>query len=578
MTLQEELQKYGISLRQDRGRVFYDEGGGFGQSAGGGEIMNPQNLGIDLSTIQENKFGSNTSKSNYGDINKLLINYRDFERNQLASQKAVDDAKAFNLANPPQNIQGPNVPGLGGQPMSPEQQAATSPQARQQAIQNAQNQAQTQGQSQGGTNAVMGGGTQGGAIDPTTGQPIDATLGANPTPSIPVSGKSGSLMMTTPSQPTNAYNGVYKDNAGNVFEMGSNDPVSQADFQRRGLNIDHINRLSDSISDSNPPSGPVPVNPLSPEESQSQFEDDVSRVIKESGLNDFKTERKGVLDRFQELQDKKNDEIIEINSNPWLAESLRQKEVQKIESKYEIRENTLSNLLKYYDSSIDSAMEQVKFLTTGIQEDRNKALDRALKREESEQELIKEFSKQAEKKYGAGIIGEYQYAVEQGYKGSFTEYQNEDVNRKSKVAAAGAPKPLSGESSKILSIAQTMVPEINRLKEIFRGDFKKAVAGYTFGTNRELVRLVDNVADKLGRLRSGGAINADEEARFKRQIASYADIAFGNSDQIITALDGILSEANYVSQGIDPTGVRNVNPQPTTQPVVDLGGLNFKFK
>lgn len=434
-----------------------------------------------------------------------------------------------------------------------------------------------------GTQATQQG-QQAGTINPTTGQPISQSgvVSGQPgatggVPSIPVSGKFGSIIPTTPAQPTNANNGVYKDANNNVFEMGSNRPVALSEFKQRGLNIDHINQLNESIAQNNPPSGPVPVDPAAPKESQATFEDDVARVIKESGLNDFKTERKSVLDKLQELQDKKNAEILEAKDNPWVVQGLLDKEVKKIEARYELKENTYANLLKYYDATIDSSMELMKFKVSGIQEDRNKALDRALKREEAEQALLKEFRKESEKKYGAGIIGEYQYAVEQGYKGTFDQYQNEDVNRKSKVAAAGVPKPLSGEASKTFAIAQTLVPEINKLKEAFRGNFKGSIAGYVSGTDRVLVKLIDNVADKVGRLRSGGAINKDEEERFKRQIASYADLFFANENDVMDALDGILAEANLVSQGIDPAGVRSTTTnQP--KPIINLSEFNFKFK
>jgi len=43
-----------------------------------------------------------------------------------------------------------------------------------------------------------------------------------------------------------------------------------------------------------------------------------------------------------------------------------------------------------------------------------------------------------EKKYAPGSIGEYQFAVEQGYKGTFSQYQTEDANRKATIAKAGA--------------------------------------------------------------------------------------------------------------------------------------------
>jgi hypothetical protein len=110
-----------------------------------------------------------------------------------------------------------------------------------------------------------------------------------------------------------------------------------------------------------------------------------------------------------------------------------------------------------------------------------------------------------------------------------------------------APKPLSAEAAKVLSVATTIQPEINRLKLALTKDFKGSVAGIALGTNRGLKKLADNVADKLGRLRSGGAINKEEERRFLGQIANWADVAFGSPEEAISALDGILAEAQQVA-------------------------------
>lgn len=40
--------------------------------------------------------------------------------------------------------------------------------------------------------------------------------------------------------------------------------------------------------------------------------------------------------------------------------------------------------------------------------------------------------------YGTGSIGEYNFAKSQGYSGTFSQYQNEDANRKAVIAKAGA--------------------------------------------------------------------------------------------------------------------------------------------
>lgn len=49
------------------------------------------------------------------------------------------------------------------------------------------------------------------------------------------------------------------------------------------------------------------------------------------------------------------------------------------------------------------------------------------------QKTQKELKATPEKKYGPGVIGEYQYAVENGFRGSFNDYQNDDANRKAQT-------------------------------------------------------------------------------------------------------------------------------------------------
>lgn len=127
-----------------------------------------------------------------------------------------------------------------------------------------------------------------------------------------------------------------------------------------------------------------------------------------------------------------------------------------------------------------------------------------------------------------------------------------EQERRAAARVEEANKPLSGEAAKVLSVAQTVVPEVEQLKEAFSKDYQRSVRGIVSGTDRRLVKLVDQVADKVGRLRSGGAINKDEEARFKRQIASLPDLAFGDPQNAIQALDGIITEAQQVAGSIRP--------------------------
>lgn len=192
--------------------------------------------------------------------------------------------------------------------------------------------------------------------------------------------------------------------------------------------------------------------------------------------------------------------------------------------------------------------------------------------------------------YASGVVGEYQFYEQQERAAgrqplSFDEYQTRDANRKLRAASAsggtgnldklltveealklGVPygttkgeaigrfaSGSSGEAAKLQGIVQTLPSEIAQLRTIMstadRGKLAKILAGLDPATNR----LIDQVADKVGRLRSGGAINKDEEARFRGQIIRKADILTGDTTSAVSALDGIEEEARQVAQGIRVT-------------------------
>lgn len=129
-----------------------------------------------------------------------------------------------------------------------------------------------------------------------------------------------------------------------------------------------------------------------------------------------------------------------------------------------------------------------------------------------------------------------------------------EANSIRREAAGASKEKLSGEAAKVLGVATTMLPELDKLEALFRDSYKTTVAGKVTGTNREVVRLIDNIADKVGRLRSGGAINKDEEQRFLRQLgATTADLAFGSAEEAIEALRGVRAEAQLVSSKVSPS-------------------------
>jgi len=69
-------------------------------------------------------------------------------------------------------------------------------------------------------------------------------------------------MPFTPSQNTNQNNQVYKDAQNNVFEVGTNNPITLDVFKQRGLNIDHINTLADIQANTQQPAQQPPIGTL----------------------------------------------------------------------------------------------------------------------------------------------------------------------------------------------------------------------------------------------------------------------------------------------------------------------------
>jgi hypothetical protein len=57
--------------------------------------------------------------------------------------------------------------------------------------------------------------------------------------------------------------------------------------------------------------------------------------------------------------------------------------------------------------------------------------------------------------YGTGAIGEYNFAKSQGYQGSFSQYQNEDANRKARATSAASASGLS-TTAQVNAMKQTL--------------------------------------------------------------------------------------------------------------------------
>ena len=174
---------------------------------------------------------------------------------------------------------------------------------------------------------------------------------------------------------------------------------------------------------------------------QKSIKDLVSEVMTATGLPDVKTRITDITSEIEKLNNQRDAEIADINDNPWLSESKRSALIGKITTAYENKTNNKVNTLKLLQDTYDSARQEAQFAATAAINlydrqgtfDQNK-LEFLITQTEKR---IEARNKLQEPKLGPTSVQEYEYAVKQGYKGTFNQYQNEDANRKAKALGGG---------------------------------------------------------------------------------------------------------------------------------------------
>ena len=171
---------------------------------------------------------------------------------------------------------------------------------------------------------------------------------------------------------------------------------------------------------------------------QRTFEEIYKQVTRDSGISTMRKDYENQTKEFTNLQEKKNDEVQNINNDPWLSEGVRVQKLRQLDSKYEGKELILTNKLKLLESNMQSAREDIQFQTGQIMSQANKAA-------ELDQNIILKAIEIAENQMDAEDklqdttdLKEYNFAKSEGYIGTFTQYQKEQANLKERIARAGA--------------------------------------------------------------------------------------------------------------------------------------------
>ena len=88
-----------------------------------------------------------------------------------------------------------------------------------------------------------------------------------------------------------------------------------------------------------------------------------SQLIQNSGLMDIKSQFENFTTKVEELTNDMNDEIADINDNPWLVEGVRIKRIQRVQEKYEGRINSATASMKYLNGLYSDGLAEARFLT-----------------------------------------------------------------------------------------------------------------------------------------------------------------------------------------------------------------------
>jgi len=296
---------------------------------------------------------------------------------------------------------------------------------------------------------------------------------------------------------------------------------------------------------------------------------DINALQRLAGLNPVRAEG---IRKQQDYNDVQGARVLDsYASMPQYAFS--QKKWEQMHSEY--REATGKELPLPSDKSFESILE-FKRLSSRL-----KGREQDLKEQYQSSQIKTEGLQQA--KYGVDIQKGKQDLRKGEIELSIAEQENENMSKLGLTPTAyksyqqnvgqnlaDRTKPLSQESAKVVSLAQGGLDIAAQLKDQFfnpkTGGFEKAKFGRAAAGSilpnvmasedaQFLETRRQNLSDLVGRMRSGGAINKDEEKRFLKLIPRFGD----EEETIKYKLNQLNKEFASVQKAMDPYGVRGTD-------------------
>jgi len=106
------------------------------------------------------------------------------------------------------------------------------------------------------------------------------------------------------------------------------------------------------------------LNQLQNSSPQVQWSQVLKQVYKDMGYNEINDEYEGYNKEYAKLENTKNDDIQDINNNPWYTEGERVKRLQQLDKKYEGKELILQNKMKLAETQIDNLRSDAQYVTS----------------------------------------------------------------------------------------------------------------------------------------------------------------------------------------------------------------------
>jgi LysM repeat protein len=140
---------------------------------------------------------------------------------------------------------------------------------------------------------------------------------------------------------------------------------------------------------------------------QKSITDLVKEVMTATGIPDAKANLEKISKEIEDITNEMNDEVAEINENPWLSEASRSREVLKMQEKYQNKIDSRTNQLKLYQSAYDSAKQEAQYaatLATNLYADQRDSLQSQMEFIMEQAEKAAELKAKAPETAGGGEI------------------------------------------------------------------------------------------------------------------------------------------------------------------------------